>query len=108
MARNRIRGGVKGLCQARARLGADSVGLSTVNAGGKGRWEMFKSKAPEKEKDAATNVAEVVAKTVQQQHSVVEQPPARREPTKAGTASCIGSGMSIVGNVECNGPAQVF
>jgi len=50
---------------------------------------MFKSKAPEKEKDAATNVAEVVAKTVQQQHSVVEQPPARREPTKAGTASCI-------------------
>ena len=22
--------------------------------------------------------------------------------------SCIGSGMSIVGNIECNGPAQVF
>src|SRR5213082_619092 len=43
-----------------------------------------------------------------QQHSVVEQPPARREPTKAGTNSCIGSGMSIVGNIECNGPAQVF
>jgi cytoskeletal protein CcmA (bactofilin family) len=69
---------------------------------------MFKSKAPEKEKDAATSVAEVVARTVQQQHSVVEQPPARREPTKAGTGSCIGSGMSIVGNIECNGPAQVF
>src|SRR5947208_15011628 len=32
----------------------------------------------------------------------------RREPTKAGTASCIGSGMPIVGNIECNGPAQVF
>jgi cytoskeletal protein CcmA (bactofilin family) len=28
--------------------------------------------------------------------------------TKAGTASCIGSDMSIVGNIECNGPAQVF
>ena len=28
--------------------------------------------------------------------------------TKAGTSSCIGSGMSIVGNIECNGPAQVF
>jgi len=28
--------------------------------------------------------------------------------TKPGTASCIGSGMSIVGNVECDGPAQVF
>ena len=69
---------------------------------------MFKSKAPEKEKDAAAKAAEVVAKTMHQQHSVVEQPPARREPTKAGTASCIGSGMSIVGNIECNGPAQVF
>jgi cytoskeletal protein CcmA (bactofilin family) len=28
--------------------------------------------------------------------------------TKAGMASCIGSGMSIVGNIKCNGPAQVF
>jgi cytoskeletal protein CcmA (bactofilin family) len=28
--------------------------------------------------------------------------------TKSGTSSCIGSGMSIVGNIECNGPAQVF
>jgi cytoskeletal protein CcmA (bactofilin family) len=27
---------------------------------------------------------------------------------KAGMDSCIGSGMSIVGNIECNGPAQVF
>jgi cytoskeletal protein CcmA (bactofilin family) len=34
---------------------------------------------------------------------------ARPEPmTKAGMASCIGSGMSIVGNIKCNGPAQVF
>src|SRR5262249_25474206 len=33
----------------------------------------------------------------------------RREPTtNAATRSCIGSGMSIVGNIECNGPAQVF
>jgi cytoskeletal protein CcmA (bactofilin family) len=71
--------------------------------------EMFKSKAPEKEKDAAANVAEVLGRTAQQQHSVVEQPPPRAEPmTKAGTGSCIGSGMSIVGNIECDGPAQVF
>jgi hypothetical protein len=70
---------------------------------------MFKSKGPEKDQDAAANVAEVVGRTLQQQHSVVEQPPARREPTtKTGTGSCIGSGMSIVGNIECNGPAQVF
>ena len=27
---------------------------------------------------------------------------------KAGMASCIGSDMSIVGNIECKGPAQVF
>src|SRR2546430_8839491 len=68
---------------------------------------MFKSKALEKEKDAAANVAEVVASKVQQQH--VEQPSPRQEPTtNAATRSCIGSGMSIVGNIECNGPAQVF
>jgi cytoskeletal protein CcmA (bactofilin family) len=71
--------------------------------------EMFKSKAPEKIKDAAANVAEVAASTVQQLHSVVEQLPVKREPTtKAGTGSCIGSGMSIVGNIECNGPAQIY
>src|SRR5947208_2797602 len=34
---------------------------------------------------------------------------ARSEPaTKAGTASCIGSDMSIVGKIECSGPARVF
>src|SRR5262249_31794485 len=42
---------------------------------------MFKSKTPEKEKDTTANVAEVVASTVQQQHSVVEQPsPGARSP----------------------------
>jgi cytoskeletal protein CcmA (bactofilin family) len=70
---------------------------------------MFKSKAPQKDKDAAANAAEVVGRTVEQQHSVVEQPPPRREPTtNVATRSCIGSGMSIVGNIECNGSAQVF
>ena len=71
---------------------------------------MFKSKAPEKDKeDVAANATEVVGRTVQQQQSVVEQPPPRREPTtNAATRSCIGSGMSIVGNIECNGPTQVF
>jgi cytoskeletal protein CcmA (bactofilin family) len=43
------------------------------------------------------------------QRSVVKQSAARPGPTpKAGMASCIGSGMSIVGNIECDGPAQVF
>ena len=70
---------------------------------------MFKSKAAEKQKDLEADVAEEAAKRVQEQHSVLEQPSPRREPTNnAATRSCIGSGMSIVGNIECSGPAQVF
>ena len=42
------------------------------------------------------------------QHSFLEQAVAKPEPTRAGMSSCVGSGMSIVGNVECDGPAQVF
>jgi len=60
-------------------------------------------------KNAAANAAEVVGKMLQSQRSVVEPGAARPEPTtKAGMGSCIGSGMSIVGNIKCNGPAQVF
>ena len=75
---------------------------------------LFKSKAPENDKNAAANAAEVMEREssremVQPQRSVVEQATSRPQPTtKAGTGSCIGSGMSIVGNIECNGPAQVF
>src|SRR6266436_1879361 len=66
---------------------------------------LFKSKAPEKDKNAAANAAEVMGGTVQPH----DQAWARSEPTtKVGTASCIGSDMSIVGNIECKGPAQVF
>jgi cytoskeletal protein CcmA (bactofilin family) len=61
----------------------------------------MKSSAPEKDKGAA----EVMGRAVQPH----DQAWARSEPTtKPGTASCIGSDMSIVGNIECNGPAQVF
>jgi cytoskeletal protein CcmA (bactofilin family) len=43
------------------------------------------------------------------QHRVVEQRAAKPQPTpRTGMGTCIGSGMSIVGNIECNGPAQVF
>jgi hypothetical protein len=55
----------------------------------------FKSKAPEREKNAAANGAEVMRRMVQQQ-SVVEQVTA---VPKARTGSCIGSDMSIVGNI---------
>src|SRR6266516_2787029 len=75
---------------------------------GKTEVDMFKSKAPEKDQSAAANLEEVVARAVQQQHSVVEHPPGRDPMTKPGTSSCIGSGVSIVGNIECNGPAQVY
>ena len=72
----------------------------------------FKGKTPEKDTAAAANAAEVIEKMEQPQRPTVEQiptPPARPEPTtKAATVSCIGSGMSIVGKIECNGPAQVF
>jgi cytoskeletal protein CcmA (bactofilin family) len=63
-----------------------------------------KSGVPEKDKNATANAPEVSGRTVQ------PHDPAwgRSEPTKAGTASCIGSDMSIVGNIECNGPAQVL
>jgi len=68
----------------------------------------LKSKAPEKDKNAAANAAEVIGRMVQQQHSVVEQVAASPPVPKAGAGSCIGSGMSIIGNIECNGPTQVF
>ncbi|TMJ65228.1 MAG: polymer-forming cytoskeletal protein [Alphaproteobacteria bacterium] len=90
-------------------MASRSFGLSASERRSEMEVDVFKSKAPEKDQNAATNVAEVVGRTVQQQYSVVEQPPPRREPTTdAVPRSCIGSGMSIVGNIECDGPAQVF
>ena len=69
----------------------------------------FKANAPEKEKDTPTNAGEVTEGMVQPQHSVVERAAVKLGPTtKAGNTSCIGSGMSIVGKIECNGPVQVF
>jgi hypothetical protein len=65
----------------------------------------MKSGAPEKDKNAAANAAEIMGRTVQPH----DQAWPRSEPTtKAGTVSCIGSDMSIVGKIDCNGPAQVF
>jgi cytoskeletal protein CcmA (bactofilin family) len=66
---------------------------------------LFKSKAPKKDNNAAVNAADG---RLVQQHSVVEHVAARPPMPKAGASSCIGSNMSIVGNIDCNGPAQVF
>ena len=62
-----------------------------------------KSGVPEKDRNASVSAAEVIGRL---QH---DQTWAKSEPTtNAGMASCIGSDMSIVGNIECKGPAQVF
>ena len=59
---------------------------------------------PEKDRTASVSAAQVMGRVVPH-----DQTWARSEPTtKAGTASCIGSDMSIVGNIECKGAAQVF
>src|SRR5262249_10283470 len=63
-----------------------------------------KSGAPEKDRNASVSAAEVMGRAAPH-----DQTWARSEPTtKAGMASCIGSDMSIVGNIECKGPAQVL
>src|SRR5262245_4531949 len=63
-----------------------------------------KSGVAEKDRNASVSAAEVIGSVVQH-----DQTWAKSEPTiKAGMASCIGSDMSIVGNIECKGPAQVF
>jgi len=83
------------------------IGLASHgHAGGNGEVDMlnsFKGKAAEQDKSAAADVIE------QAERSVVEQvAPKPERTTKTGPDSCIGSGMSVVGKIECNGPAQVF
>ena len=59
---------------------------------------MFKTKGPENNGIAASAAAAAPREAVDQYVSAPVSTP----------VSCIGSGMSIVGNVECSGPAQVF
>jgi cytoskeletal protein CcmA (bactofilin family) len=71
----------------------------------------FKSKAAEQDRTTAANADELMGRTAQPSHTIAEQVAPRHEPMttrKSGPDSCIGSGMSIVGKIECNGPAQVF
>src|SRR5262249_10365615 len=71
----------------------------------------FKSKAAEQDASTAANADELIERTVQRSQALVEQVASGPEPTatkKSGRDSCIGAGMSIVGKIECNGPAQVF
>jgi cytoskeletal protein CcmA (bactofilin family) len=71
----------------------------------------FKGKSAEQDRSTAANADGLIGKTLQPSHKVVEQVASGPEPTatrKSGRDSCIGSDMSIVGNVDCKGPAQVF
>src|SRR5437667_5800229 len=71
----------------------------------------FKSKAAEQDRSTAANADQLIERTVRLSQAVVEQVASGPEPTatkKSGRDSCIGTGMSIVGKIECNGPAQVF
>ena len=71
----------------------------------------FKSKSAEQDRSTAANADGLIGRTVQPSHTVVEQVASGPEPTatrKSARDSCIGAGMSIVGKIECNGPAQVF
>jgi cytoskeletal protein CcmA (bactofilin family) len=64
-----------------------------------------KSGVPEKDKNVVADTAEVMGRSMQPHDQVW----ARSESaTKGGMASCIGSDMSIIGKIDCNGPAQVF
>jgi cytoskeletal protein CcmA (bactofilin family) len=64
----------------------------------------FKGKAPEQDKSVAAYAADVME---QAERSIVKQVAPKPSP-KTGPDSCIGSGMSVVGKIECDGPAQVF
>jgi cytoskeletal protein CcmA (bactofilin family) len=70
----------------------------------------LKSKASEPDKNTAANADELMGRTVQPTTTVADYVAPRPESTapKSGSDSRIGSGMSIVGKIECNGPAQVF
>jgi cytoskeletal protein CcmA (bactofilin family) len=69
-----------------------------------GMLNNFKNKAPEQDRSTVANDLEFF----QPQRPVAETVALRSEPTKSGPASCIGSGMSVIGKIECDGPAQVF
>src|SRR5260370_13723083 len=93
--------GVKVSASAHARSRYESLGeikeVEMLNS--------MKSSAPEKDKNAAANAAEIMERTVQPH----DQAWARSDPTtKVGTASCIGSDLSKVGKIACTGPAQAL
>src|SRR5262245_39944504 len=68
--------------------------------------DMFNSKATDQVRDTAKNASRVVE--TPPLSVVAPAAPSPQPPPNAGPASCIGSGMTIVGTINCNGPAQIF
>jgi cytoskeletal protein CcmA (bactofilin family) len=73
-------------------------------------FNSIRATASNKDKGAATHAVEVPAAA---QSPAIEPPLPRSDaatPTRAEIEiqSCIGSGMSIVGKMDCKGPVQVF
>ena len=64
----------------------------------------FKNKAAEQDKSTAPHGLEFV----RPQRSVADTVTPRPLRAKSGPDSCIGSDMSVVGKIECDGPAHVF
>src|SRR5258707_14760500 len=76
-----LRGGVEDFRSVSRPMARRSFGLSARERRSEMGVDMFKSKALEKDQNAATNVAEVVGRTVQRQDSVLEHAPPSREST---------------------------
>jgi cytoskeletal protein CcmA (bactofilin family) len=73
----------------------------------------FKNKVPEengtKGNGAPPKAADVVSIPMHASRPGLESAAAKLEATaRAAVMSCIGSGMTIIGKIECSGPAQVF
>jgi cytoskeletal protein CcmA (bactofilin family) len=85
-----------------------------VHRAGEREIDMFKRKVVEKDDGRAAaaekKAIEAADKMVQPHRLIVDPAPPKPAPiTKApGPDSCIGPGMTIVGKIECDGPAQVF
>src|SRR6516164_9343076 len=92
------------------RVDYSRVALTFSPQGEANMLNSFRSKSPEPDKNTAANADELMGRTVQPSRTVVEQVASGPEPTttNSGPESRIGSGMSIVGKIECKGPAQVF
>src|SRR5262245_4238203 len=72
--------------------------------------DMFKKKVRENREPKERKVVAIADEgpTLPSGNPDVAEPAAPQSAMREETVSCIGSGMTIRGNIECNGPAQIF